>query len=432
MRDALSAIWAARHGLAEAELLDLLGRDGAPLPRAHWSPLYLAADRSLVSHSGLLGFFHDYLRQAVRERYLPTPAQQHEAHLRLADYFAPRDLSARKIAELPWQLAQAQAWERLAEVLAELPFVSAAWNQSNYDVRSYWSQVDERIPGAPLQAYQPVFDEPNRHIEYFHLVSLLLLRLNYPEQSGRLQSYLFQTFDQLDIFDADAFISLSIDSAANAHAQGKLDTALSMIRQAVTVGRRPGHRPALAGAIANEATYLASRARWRKRSRCSTRPQSLARETGNKSLLGELINNRLNCRLDGTRPQALVALADLERLPARAGRQGHLERLSRQPGQRPDATGQARRGLEQVPGAGSGEPRDRVHGRGAEGAVAPGPAARIAPRRRRRLELLAQQEAICRRIGNRNSLAQSLLLQATLTLKYRHDPAARRQARRRA
>ena len=151
VRDALSAIWAARHGLSEAELLDLLGHDGAPLPRAHWSPLYLAADRSLVSHSGLLGFFHDYLRQAVRERYLPTEAQRRDAHLRLAGYFARRDLSPRKIAELPWQLAQAEAWERLAATLADLPFVSAAWEQSNYDVRSCWSAVTEHIPGCAAQ-----------------------------------------------------------------------------------------------------------------------------------------------------------------------------------------------------------------------------------------------------------------------------------------
>jgi tetratricopeptide (TPR) repeat protein len=423
VRDALSAIWAARHGLSEAELLDLLGRDGAPLPRAHWSPLYLAADRSLVSHSGLLGFFHDYLRQAVRERYLPTPAQQHEAHLRLADYFAPRDLSARKIAELPWQLAQAQAWERLADVLADLPFVSAAWKQSNYDVRSFWSQVNERIPGAPLKAYQPVFDEPNRHIEFFHLVSLLLLRLNYPEQSGKLQSYLFQTFDQLDLFDADAFISLSIDTAANAHAQGNLDTALSMIRQAVAVGRRTGHRPALAGAIANEATYLAEQGKIAEAQPLFDEAESLARESDNKRLLGELINNRLNFTLDIDPAQALVALADLERLVRELGDKDTLSTCLGNQGNalmrigNLDAAWNKFQEQEEVSreiGLMDGVQRAlsrqglllelRHDGDGA-------------------LKLLAQQEAICRRIGNRKSLAQSLLLQATLTLKYRHDPS---------
>jgi hypothetical protein len=166
VRDALSAIWAARHGLSEAELLDLLGHDGEPLPRAHWSPLYLAAERLLVSHSGLLGFFHDDLRRAVRERYLPSEAQQRDAHLRLADYFAPRDLNPRKIAELPWQLAQARAWERLAGVLADLPFLAAAWNQNAYDVLTYRSEANKRIPEAPLKSCQQVSDDPNNNIKY--------------------------------------------------------------------------------------------------------------------------------------------------------------------------------------------------------------------------------------------------------------------------
>ena len=92
VRDAMSLLWAARRGLSEAELLDLLGDDGTPLPRAHWSPLYLAAEASLVNRSGLIGFFHDYLRQAVEGRYLPTEEDRRQAHLRLADYFGRRSL----------------------------------------------------------------------------------------------------------------------------------------------------------------------------------------------------------------------------------------------------------------------------------------------------------------------------------------------------
>jgi len=70
VREAMSLLWAARRGLSEAELLELLGSNGEPLPGAYWSPLYLAAEQSLVSRAGLIGFFHDYLRQAVRSRYL--------------------------------------------------------------------------------------------------------------------------------------------------------------------------------------------------------------------------------------------------------------------------------------------------------------------------------------------------------------------------
>ena len=70
VKDAMSLIWASRRGLSEAELLDLLGTNDEPLPRAYWSPLYLAAESSLVSRSGLISFGNEYLRQAVSERYI--------------------------------------------------------------------------------------------------------------------------------------------------------------------------------------------------------------------------------------------------------------------------------------------------------------------------------------------------------------------------
>ena len=92
VQDAMSLLWAARHGLAETELLELLGSPQNPLPRAHWAPLYLAAEPSLVSRSGLIGFFHHYLREAVQHRYLPTEEHQRAAHLRLAADSAARDL----------------------------------------------------------------------------------------------------------------------------------------------------------------------------------------------------------------------------------------------------------------------------------------------------------------------------------------------------
>ena len=36
VQDAMTYIWASRRGLTEAELLDLLGAAGKPLPRSQW------------------------------------------------------------------------------------------------------------------------------------------------------------------------------------------------------------------------------------------------------------------------------------------------------------------------------------------------------------------------------------------------------------
>jgi hypothetical protein len=51
VRNAMSLIGAARRGLGEAELLDLLGGRDGPLPHVIWSPLHLAAENLVLSRS---------------------------------------------------------------------------------------------------------------------------------------------------------------------------------------------------------------------------------------------------------------------------------------------------------------------------------------------------------------------------------------------
>ncbi len=186
VKDAMSLLWAARRGLTEAELLDLLGADRAPLPAAHWSPLYLAAEPALVSRSGSLGFSHDYLRQAVRQRYLPEEREQEAAHLRLADYFEARELDGRQVEELPWQLTRARAWSRLSTLLADLPFLKKSWDHDQFEVKRYWADVSRESPHRILDAYRPVLEDPRRHGDALWCVALLLQDTGHLEESARL------------------------------------------------------------------------------------------------------------------------------------------------------------------------------------------------------------------------------------------------------
>ena len=421
VRDALSAIWAARYGLSEAELLDLLGRDGEPLPRAHWSPLYLAAERSLVSHSGLLGFFHDYFRQAVRERYLPSEAQQRDAHLRLADYFAARDLNPRKIAELPWQLSQAQAWERLSIVLADLPFLLAAWRTNVNEARSYWSQVNERIPDAVLKAYQPVLDDPNRYMEYLYLISIVLLYFNYPVQSLKIQGWLIALLDRAESKDPQAFVQLFIETAANSRATGDVGTQTAMISTAVDIARHTGHRPSLAIALANEATFLFEREKFSEAKALFDEAESLARTLDDKSLLAEVVNNQANIVMRDDPARAIVMLAELERLLQELGDRTTLSNCLGTQGSALLRLGDQDGALKKLR-AQERLCRDIGYAEGLQNALS-SQALVYASRQEDEtaLRLLEQQEVICRRIGRKRRLAQSLLLQASLTSKSRSD-----------
>jgi hypothetical protein len=421
VRDSFCAIWAARQGLSEPELLDLLGQNGEPLPHAYWSPLHLAAERSLVSHSGLLTFFHDYLRQAVRDRYLGGERQQHDAHIRLADYFAARELSPRKIAELPWQFTQAQEWKRVAGVLGELPLIKAAMKDKAYEIYAYWSRVTEHIPDAPLKAYQKILEDPNNNLEYLYPVSLILLRLRFTKQSSRLQSYLFQLMEQLDTFHVEAFVGLAIDSAANERAAGDLEAAMSIIAMATDAARRRGSARTQAAAIGNQATCFQLAGKHKDALALFDESETLAREANDKALLCELLNNRASivarvdpasalrllseverlsreigsydalCACLGNQGQALLRLGDLDTALAKLQEQ---EKVSREIGQ----TEGLRNSLlfQAFVYSSRHNPNEAIRA-------------------------LDARAALCRRIDDRNNLAETLLLQANIRAEFNLD-----------
>jgi nephrocystin-3 len=132
----MRAIWAARRGLSETELLGITG-----ISRLDTSIFLLALDYHLARRSGLLSFFHDYLRQAVKNRYLPTEAEQQSAHLKLANYFDRQALDVRKAEELPWQWQQVEAWEKLKDCISDIPMFETLYNKSKYELLGYWLRM---------------------------------------------------------------------------------------------------------------------------------------------------------------------------------------------------------------------------------------------------------------------------------------------------
>jgi len=102
-------------------LLELLKPDNAPqLPAAWWSPIHCALAEGLIDRDGILAFGHDYLRQAVGQRYLPDPVPQKDTRIELADYFAAQPITARSCDELPWLLRKAEQRDRLSRCLLDI------------------------------------------------------------------------------------------------------------------------------------------------------------------------------------------------------------------------------------------------------------------------------------------------------------------------
>jgi hypothetical protein len=116
VKTALVALWASRAGLREKELLDM-----ARLQPAQWAAIRNALDEALLETGGRLIFAHDYMRQAVMQRYLADTSRQRQAHRALARWFASQPADARRAEEEPFQWRQAGEWTRLQRFVRPCP-----------------------------------------------------------------------------------------------------------------------------------------------------------------------------------------------------------------------------------------------------------------------------------------------------------------------
>ncbi|MEK6287722.1 MAG: AAA family ATPase [Acidobacteriota bacterium] len=152
----LGFLAAARSGLTEDEMLDVLAGDdevyedfclhakheipetGAgrrQIPVVVWSRLYFDLEPYLTERSAdgtsLLAFYHRRLNEVAAGEFLREGGR--ERHESLARYFArqalwlekPSSPNLRKLSELPHQLTRAELWRDLEESLCDLSFIEA-------------------------------------------------------------------------------------------------------------------------------------------------------------------------------------------------------------------------------------------------------------------------------------------------------------------
>ena len=152
VRDALTAIWASRAGLSEPELLEILAphrvttgkaKKANKLPPAQWAPVRNALDEMLLESGGRIIFGHDYVRVAVKDRYLPCESLQLNAHKRLAEHFSKLKVDERVAEELPHQWREAKAWRQLEQTLTSLEmFEALEVHRSDEEQLGYWLSLE--------------------------------------------------------------------------------------------------------------------------------------------------------------------------------------------------------------------------------------------------------------------------------------------------
>ncbi len=147
VRHALGYLGAAKNGLSEDEMLEVLSADAevlddfrrrspkspqvASLPVAVWSRLYFDLEPYLTERSAdetsLMGFYHRQLAEVVEEDFLAAD-EGLARHRHLAAHFALPEaedavFTLRQMSELPYQETRAELWDPLFETLTNFRFL---------------------------------------------------------------------------------------------------------------------------------------------------------------------------------------------------------------------------------------------------------------------------------------------------------------------
>jgi tetratricopeptide (TPR) repeat protein len=324
VRESLVRLWAARRGLSETELLGSLGMAGTPLPRALWSPLYLAAGDALVNRGGLLTFAHGFLREAVRDAYLPRESHEKDVHRTLAEYFHRQPQGSRQLDELPWQWQQAAAWQSLADVLKQPITFSALWKKDKFEVRAYWKRIETRSPLRMEQVYASVIQEPNRDAVYASKIGELLGDTGKTESVLRLRAGLVEHYrSRSDRVGLQAALG---NQALILQACGDLNGATEMYKEAESIARELGNKEVLSRSLNNQGMILFARGNLDGAMAIYQESERICRELGDKHGLQVLLNNQANIlqsrgNLDG----AMAMYKEKERICRESGDQDGLQ-----------------------------------------------------------------------------------------------------------
>lgn len=321
--EALALLAAARHGLAEAELLDLLGTPAAdgtidPLPHAVWSPLHLAAESHLVRRSGLLAPAHPSLRWAIEQRWLLDADAERAVHARLAAYFgAAAAATPRVVDELPWACAGAGEWDRLVGCLADGPFLLALTERDALAPRRLWQLAEGEGGRSMAAAYgsltaSATFGTPAELKVGFTAAALLLLAGHLPAAFA-IQERLVAGYR--DSGDGPGLRGALANLAAARFQSGEHAAALLAAEEAVALCRAAGDDRRLEPALSAAVLALTALHRTEEALAYSAEEEALARRKDDPVALAACLGNRgAVLRGAGDGEGALALFVEQERL----------------------------------------------------------------------------------------------------------------------
>jgi len=141
IKEVLSLLYISRDGLSENNLLEIMEQK-FEVDRYKFYPMLLALEEHLVNRGGLYGFFHGYIKEAVKEYCLANDGLENLYRYELVDYFEKRYIDGQRVRELPYLLFELQDRDRLYDALIDVEFFVAVQEVDEYELLGYVQFVD--------------------------------------------------------------------------------------------------------------------------------------------------------------------------------------------------------------------------------------------------------------------------------------------------
>ena len=266
VRDLLSLIAYSRNGLAENEVLELLGEPekagepGKPLPFAVWAPLRRALKPIMIVQGGYLTFAHEAFAAAVEKRFVFSEQHILSVRERLAGFFRRSETGARHIEEYGWQLSAMKSWETLARWLSDVETFSELVLTDHLEASRYWALIEQNSSFRVLEAYSRFILEPERHLSHLPALAAFLREYGLTEKAldleRRFVDYLKTRKQPVETFHAEEAL------ARNLFQQGEFAEAFPILLEIEKQCRDSGDRVGLAWSLLHLAIITHSRGDW--------------------------------------------------------------------------------------------------------------------------------------------------------------------------
>ncbi len=315
---------AARHGLAEDEILDILSQDTEVMKklREHSKDSPKFQKIPVAIWVRLLSDLQPYLFECAsnglalmrwRAAFPPEGLGQEQARTALARYFKHQPHGHRRTDELPWLMESMHNWSDLENLLNNEIFFNLGWQHSRHDIRAYWRELELRGGNSVKKAYRTFFDHPGQNPELTWNVAELLLELGELEHASKLLVYLDQFYRHL--LDQKRLAAV-LQNLANAfYLKNNLDQSMQLYGEVESIGVELKAPEIIQAACGGQAGVLSARNRPDLARLLRLRQEKLCRECGNQpglqSALGALIQIDMD---NGQLKSAMARLDELEQL----------------------------------------------------------------------------------------------------------------------